>query len=217
MIITFLNLKGGAGKTTLSTHLASTLSLAGKRVLLIDADVQNSALHWAESREEEPLFPVMGMPTNTLHKQIKFLESDYDFIIIDGPPRASDIAKSCIVAADFIFIPVNPSPYDIWASSEIVNILDELKEPLSGFKKIRAAFIINRVITGTVIGRDVYEALEQYKLPILKHSISQRVSYAETATRGTTVIEEDPDSKAGKEFKTLVEEIIEFINTKENK
>lgn len=213
MIISVLNQKGGVGKTTLSIHIASTLALAGKSVLLIDADVQRSALDWAASREADPIFSVVGISTNTIHKEVKLLEDKYGFIVIDGPPRIYDVAKSTIAASDFIIVPVQPSPYDVWSAKEVVDLINEVKSTLSGYKKIRAAFVINRKIPKTIIGRDVEEAMEQYNFPILKTNIYQRVIYAETAARGTSAIEEDPDSQAGKEIKLLVEEIIKTSQT----
>lgn len=211
MIISLLNQKGGVGKTTLSIHIASTLALSGKKVLLIDADAQRSALDWASAREDEPILTVIGLPLNTLHKQIKLLVQDYDHIIIDGPPRVHDVAKSCIVASDLVLIPIQPSPYDIWSAEEVIKLISEVREPLSGIKSIKTAFLINRVIPKSVIGRDVEEALGHYGIDVLDTHIKQRVIYAETASRGTTAVEEDPDSIAGKEIQNLTKDILRFL------
>jgi chromosome partitioning protein len=211
MIISILNQKGGVGKTTLSVHVASTLALAGNKVLLIDADVQRSALDWAASREQNPIFGVVGISKNTIHKEVPLLRENYDYIVIDGPPRVYDVAKSAIAASDIILIPVQPSPYDVWSAKEVVDLIREIKEPLQTYKKIMAAFIINRKISNTIIGRDVVEALEQYgDIPVLKSHVTQRIAYAETAAKGTSAVEEDPDSNAGKEIRELTEEIIRF-------
>lgn len=214
MIISVLNQKGGVGKTTLSIHIASTLALAGHSVLLIDADVQRSALDWAASREADPLFSVVGISTNTIHKEVKLLEAKYDYIVIDGPPRVYDVAKSTIAASDFVVIPVQPSPYDVWSAKEVVDLINEVKSTLSGYKKIHAAFVINRKIPKTIIGRDVEDAMAQYNLPVLPTNVYQRVVYAETAASGTSAIEDDPNSQAGLEIKSLVEEIIKTAKTK---
>lgn len=212
MIIAILNQKGGVGKTTLSVHVASTLALAGKKVLLIDADVQRSALDWAASREITPIFSVVGISKNIIHKEVLLLKQNYDYIVIDGPPRVYDVARSAIAASDIILIPVQPSPYDVWSAKEVVDLINEVKEPLQMYKKIKTAFVINRKISNTVIGRDVVEALEQYKnIPVLKSYITQRVVYAETAARGTSAIEEDPNSNAGKEIKKMTEELIKLF------
>lgn len=210
MIISVINQKGGVGKTTLSIHIASTLAMAGKKVLLIDADAQGSALGWAGARESDHILSVVGMPSNTIHKQVKLLKNDYDFIVIDGPPRVYDVAKSCIAASDLVLVPIQPSPYDVWSAEEVLKLVREVKEPLSSYKEIKAAFVLNRVIPNSVIGRDVHEVLKQYDIPTLKTSIYQRVAYAESASRGTTTIEEDPGSLAGKEIKKLTEELVKF-------
>ena len=63
MIISLLNQKGGVGKTTLAVHISSGLAKRGRKVLLVDADPQRSALDWSESRQGDPLFPVIGQPS----------------------------------------------------------------------------------------------------------------------------------------------------------
>src|ERR1700675_1577485 len=111
-VIALLNQKGGVGKTTLSVHLAAALA-TGKRVLLVDADPQRSALDWSAQRQAEKMFPVIGLPTKNLYRELAPMSKDYDWIVIDGPPRANDIAKAAIAASDLVIIPVQPSPFDV--------------------------------------------------------------------------------------------------------
>ena len=127
MIFGVLNQKGGVGKTTLSVNLAACLARTGARVLLIDADPQGSALDWAAARQSEPLFSVVGFPRATIHKEIAQLGQGYEHIIIDGPPRVTDLARSAIMASDIVVIPVQPSPYDIWAAEEVVKLITEAR------------------------------------------------------------------------------------------
>jgi chromosome partitioning protein len=207
MILSVLNQKGGVGKTTLSIHIATALAQTGKRVLLVDADPQGSALDWSAIRTVDPLFPVVGLPKATLHRELVALARDYDHVVIDGPPRVYDVARSAIMASDLVLIPVQPSPYDVWAAKEIVDLLQEA----SAFKeKLISAFVINRKIANTAIGRDVAEALASYQLPVLKASLCQRVSFAESAAQGGTVLEAEPASLAAQEVNALTTELLEI-------
>lgn len=207
MILAVLNQKGGVGKTTLSVHIATALAAQGNKVLLVDADPQGSALAWSANRQGESLFPVIGLPNKTIHKELKTVAKPYDVVVIDGPPRVYDVARSAIMASDIVIIPVQPSPYDVWAAKEIVDLIEEA----AAFKEnLKSAFVINRKITNTAIGRDVAEALSKYSLPSLKAVVSQRVNFAESAGSGQTVLELDPNSLASQEITNLVKEIMEI-------
>jgi chromosome partitioning protein len=206
MIIGVLNQKGGVGKTTLSVNLAASLARSGARVLLIDADPQGSALDWAAARQSDPLFAVVGLPKPSIHKELPVVGEGYDHIVIDGPPRVTDLARSAIMASDVVLIPVQPSPYDIWAAEEVVSLVEEA----SHFKEIlKSCFVINRKIANTAIGRDVREALESYSVPTLEASVVQRVAFAEAAAVGKAIYEEDRDGVASREIEAVLSEVME--------
>lgn len=207
MIIGVLNQKGGVGKTTLSVNIAAALAHSGARVLLIDADPQGSSLDWSAAREGDPIFSVVGLPRASVHKEIGQVGQGYDHIIIDGPPRVTDLARSAIMASDLVLIPVQPSPYDVWAADEVVKLIQEATVYKENLKSV---FVVNRKIANTAIGRDVGEALAAYEMPILTSTVTQRVIYAEAAAQGKAVFEIDTAGPAAAEIAALVAEILEF-------
>lgn len=207
MIIGLLNQKGGVGKTTLATHIAGELALSGARVAVVDADPQGSALDWAQTRSQmglPRLFAVSGLAREVLHQEVPDIAKSHDHVIIDGPPRVTALARSTILASDLILIPVQPSSYDVWASTEIVTLIGEARI----FKPaLKAAFVVNRCITGTVVGRDLREALTGEIGP-LETVIGQRVAFAESVATGRLVRELDSRGQAAKEIAALVAEIM---------
>jgi chromosome partitioning protein len=207
-VLSVLNQKGGVGKTTLATSIATCLSQQKQRVLLIDADNQGSSLDWKAARGDAPSFPVVGIPKDTIHREISTLARDYDWVVIDGPPRVSAVAKSAIASSDIVVIPVQPSPYDVWAARDIVDLIADVRV----VKDLKAVFAVNRKIVGTAIGRDVEKALADYPIGVLRAAICQRVGFAESAAVGKTVLETDTDGVAAKEVRGLVAEIIEVLN-----
>ena len=205
MIYAFLNQKGGVGKTTLAIHLADVLSRRGFRVLLIDADPQQTAMKWSTFRAGENGFSVIAMPKPTLHKDLPSISADYNDIVIDGPPRVHDLAKSVILAADLVLVPVQPSPADVWATSETVDLIHEARVFKESLKSVIA---INRKIANTVIGRDVREALSTLNTPILQSDISQRVAFAEALNTGQTVMNLEPRGRAANEIDAFATELV---------
>lgn len=207
MIIGVLNQKGGVGKTTLSVCIAHELSrrISSDSVLVVDADPQQSSLSWSEVREGKLPFSVIGFSKKSLHRDLPSIAKNYRYVIIDGPPRVTELARSCIMASDLVLIPCTPSPYDIWASSETVDLI---KEAVVYKEKLKSVFVINRKITNTAIGRDVVDALKELELRVMNQHITQRVIFAEAAACGKTVFDIEPDGKGAGEIISLVDEIL---------
>lgn len=205
-MIAVVNTKGGVGKTTLATNLASALALRGDgRVLCIDADPQQCAFGWRENRQIDPIaVNVVCLPTNKLHQVVPEHSRGYAWAVIDGPAGRHDISKSAMMAADLVVIPIQPSPYDVKQAQTIVDLF---REVAAYREDLKAVFAINRKIVHTALGRNVAEALAEYDLPILKSALSQRVAFSESAGAGLAVLEYEPSSPAADELTALVTEL----------
>lgn len=207
-VIAILNQKGGSTKTTIATNLAHGLLLAGAKVLLVDADPQGSARDWNQANNAT-LLPVVGLDRETLPTDLKAISAGYDFIIIDGAPQIAKLAAAAVKAADVVIIPVQPSPYDIWAASDLVDVIKARQEVTNG--KPKAAFLVSRIIKNTKLSGEVSEALSSYGLPVFKSFTSQKVAYPTTAAEGKTVFCESENNPAALEIKAIIQELKEFI------
>jgi len=207
MIVALLNQKGGTGKTTLAVHLAGELAQQGNRVLLVDADPQASALDWAETRNRAGhprLFGAVGLPRETLHREVPDLAQSVDHVVIDGPPRVTSLVRSAMLASDLVLVPVQPSAYDVWASQAVLELVREAQVYKPGLK---ALFVVNRQVARSIIGREVRAAIGELNMPVLQAGLAQRVVFAETAGNGRLAREIDAHGAAAREVAGVAAEL----------
>ena len=74
---------------------------------------------------EEPAFQVVSMARENMAKEALQIASDFAYTIIDGPPHAEQISRSCIIASDFVALPIEPSGLSTWASDFTVRQVRE--------------------------------------------------------------------------------------------
>ena len=186
-VVAIVNQKGGTGKTTLATNLASVLAEKGA-VLLLDADPQASSQNWATGDWVSPEgLVVKGMGRGNLLEQVKFMSREYDWIIIDGPPGITRTSADAVRAADLVLIPAKPSPLDVWAASDIVEAVRARQKTSNGAPK--AAFVITMAQPRTRLGRQIDAALSDMGIPVLQARTTQRVSYPNAINDGNSVVD----------------------------
>ena len=208
LIISFLNQKGGVGKSTLSINIAACLALLGQRVLLIDADKQGTASSWASLREETS-FQLVSMARENMARDAMQLAAGFDFTVIDGPPQAETISRSCIVASDLVAVPIEPGGASRWSSDLTVR---QVKEAQEIKPTLKCGFVVSRKIGGTILGRDTRALAADAGIPTFETEIEQRVAYAEALTMGKTIFEWAGNSLAVREIQALTHELLDVFN-----
>lgn len=206
-VISFLNQKGGVGKSTLSINVAACLAILGQKVLLIDADKQSTASTWVSLRQETK-FQVVSMARENMARDALRIAADFDFTIIDGPPQAETISRSCIVASDLVVVPIEPGGASRWSSDLMVR---QLKEAQELKPTLKCGFVVSRKIGSTVLGRDTRVMAADAGIPIFDTEIEQRIAYAEALTMGKTIFEWSGGGSAVIDIQNLTHELLEVL------
>lgn len=197
-VISIISQKGGVGKTTLATALAVEASRNGKQALLLDLDPQASATFWNDSRSEEASPAVTAIPPARLEHYLKAsAEAGADFVFIDTPPFAKDIAYDAAKLADFVLIPAKPAVLDIIAMTRTVDLI-------KAFSK-RAAVVLTFC---PPVGKELEEAQEavsQLDIELCPVRIGNRIAFSRAQQSGQTAQEYEPQGKAAEEVKQLYE------------
>jgi chromosome partitioning protein len=210
MIITVGNEKGGVGKSTIAINLATEFTGSGKKVLLIDADIQKSTSMFSNIRREQTGLQeiiVIEKTGASLDKDVKALESGFDIVLIDTGGRDSiEMRKSMLISDKFI-IPLITSQLDAWSFEKIYKLYQEAQAFNS---KLKAYIVLNK-ITANWKSREKDEMLEFLKdfsdITILNSYLKDRTAYRKAISEGMGVSELNIDNKATTEIKNLFNEI----------
>jgi chromosome partitioning protein len=201
--------KGGAGKTTISTHLAVAAEGLGIATALFDLDPQASAALWADHRGES--FPaVVPAQHPRLPSLLRQAEAQgAGLVILDTPPEADTIAAAAAEHADAILIPCRPSGLDLDAIGASVRIARSVGK--SPFVVINAA---------PVQGAEVEEtraALRTGGVEVAPVVLHQRKAFSARMQEGRTAIETEPKGKAAEEIRALLLWLCEKVGVLQNK
>lgn len=182
--IMVLNAKGGCGKSTLATNIASYFATQGAAVALADYDPQRSSLDWLDRRPEnrEPIAAVAGFESG-----LRKAPRNADILVIDAPARSHGAELTDLVKhAETIVVPVLPSTIDMQATT---TFLEELKNQHKIAKKqAKVAVVANRVRENTLIFDDLDEYLTKVRVPYVA-ALREAQNYVRAYTRGLGIFE----------------------------
>lgn len=202
-VISFLNPKGGSGKTTTVINVSASLAKSGFNIAVVDTDPQRSLTNW--SQIGEPSFDVFTAESEKDVYSVRKKLSEYDYVIIDGAGSLSVITAAAVMVSDLVIIPVTPSPLDFSASGSVVMVL----ESHSYNRKVEARYLITRKIEQTKMLSVLKDSISDTGIAPLKTTLKQRQSYVQTILDGQSIFD-SKDSKAKGEVEVLAKEILQL-------
>lgn len=206
-VITIAQQKGGAGKTTLASHLAVALQQKGRRVAIVDIDPQGSLGRWHQAREQTFGEGYTGLTFASVSgwrvsSEVSRLRKTHDYIVIDSPPHTETEARTAIRCADLIIVPMQPSPMDLWATQATLD--------LAAAERLPVKIIFNRVTPNSKLA----PMIEKYLKRGIAGILGNRVIFAASLLEGRTATEIAPTSPAAMEIKAIVKMITDMFEKK---
>lgn len=212
MIITVGGIKGGSGKTTISTNLAIYLAMQGFEVLLVDADDQETATDFTAWREEtkegDTGYTAVKLTGDAVRTQVMKLQEKYQYVVIDTGGRDTKSQRSALFVSDIFLVPFNPRSFDVWTVGRVEKLVGEIMAgkptPLQCF-----AFL-NRADPRGADNDDAAELLTQSEiLTFIDNPVGNRKAFSHAAAKGISVLELSPsDEKASNEINTLFNRVL---------
>jgi chromosome partitioning protein len=203
MIITVATMKGGSGKSTLASCLAVYWHLRGRRPSLIDADPQRSIMRLAARERALGGVNVIEDASEEASATARRLTAANGLVIIDTPGFRSRTTLDCLAIADFLLIPVKPSPFDVDRMLDTVSILTSRNDaPQPVFR-----CVLTQTTRDSVVAKHIRAELTAAGLPVLQSEMANRVAYPESALWGATPSLISWKGPAAKEIAAIADEV----------
>jgi chromosome partitioning protein len=210
-VITLASRKGGAGKSTLTAHLAACAHAAGRRCLVIDADPQGSLTLWHSLRADGQ--PPLQTGARGIERVLAFaMTQGYGWVFIDTAPSMWVVVQEAIRAATLVVIPARPGFFDLNAVCETVKTARERDRPYAVVLNAAPAKRDDKESPAVAHARAF---LDKHEIPVWSGQISQRAGYSLTLAAGASACELEPDSAAAAEVVGLwsaIERSVDAIN-----
>jgi chromosome partitioning protein len=203
LILTVATMKGGSGKSTVASCLAVYWHLRGRRPTLIDADPQRSIMRLAARERALGGVPIIEDATEEAAKTARRIASAGGLVIIDTPGFRSKTTLECLAAADFLLVPVKPSPFDV---DRMLDTLAFLTDRTNGRQPVFRC-LLTQTTRDSVIARHVRAELAEAGLPVLQSEMANRVAYPEASLWGATPSLISWKGPAAKEIAAIADEL----------
>jgi cellulose biosynthesis protein BcsQ len=210
-VITLASRKGGAGKTTLTAHLAAFAHAQGRRCLVIDADPQGSLSLWHSLRRDTAL-PLMTAERGIDRSLALAMVGGADWVFIDTAPTMWVVVQEAIRAATLVVIPARPGFLDLAAVRETVKVARERNKP---YAVVLNAAPVKREDRESPAVAQSRLWLDKHGIPVWAGQISQRNSFSLSLAAGASAGESDAHSLAAAEMQrlwTAVERSVAAVN-----
>ena len=209
-IIGVVQLKGGAGRSTLATNLAAILSRKASTAI-VDCDMpQGTSASWYAVRDAEERSEGLTLATvETARDLVSTIEKlDQDYVIIDAPPRIAEVTRAILMLSDLLLIPLGPSAAEIWATTDLLETVAEAQEERP---ELKSRIVWNKFRSYTKSANELRGAVKkELKAPALKNTMGYRVAYSESLARGLAA-DEWTDTVTRDEIRRVVAEIERLV------
>jgi len=213
-VIAVTGRKGGIGKSTLTGNLAIELYALGYTVKVLDTDPQQSLKNWASLGEGLLARMTEAIAVDAKHpehfeKAVTAAKQAAQIVLIDTPPAFADPALLAALLADVVLLPCGPSPLDVMAAQDALELVREAKQQRGGRKPL-IRFVPSKTISRAGLSNDLPSTLEALGEKVLP-GIGNRTVVAEATLEGKTVAEYSKSCPARAEFQTLAKALQELI------
>jgi chromosome partitioning protein len=205
--------KGGSGKSTVATNLACMLSAAGRDVLLVDADDQETSIDFTalrnETRPNGAGYTCVALTGRSVLTEIKRLAPKYQEIIVDTGGRDTASQRAALAVCDTYLVPFVPRSFDVWTLDKVVTLIEEARTVNPNFQ---ARAFLNRADSRGADNDDAANLIKSKpELELLPAVLIGRKAYGNAAAAGLAVTEIRPqDPKATEEIGILFEHLFDI-------